>query len=153
MKIENGKFQASRSSGYPNCCAFLVIFQKHAVWSTIHLKVFPLPLNAPNCTQEKNRSILDHQKLQAFESSEYSNYCAPLLCIKSFKFSNDTKLQFQTMSTCLGGSLKSFKLPRVASTQIIVFLLQIFKDIKSQFQTMFTCLSNSFQKLEASGSG
>jgi hypothetical protein len=56
------------------------------------------------------------------------------------------------MSTCLGGFFKSFKVPRVASTQIIVFLLQIFKDIKLQFQTMFTCLSNSFQKLEASGS-
>jgi hypothetical protein len=68
------------------------------------------------------------------------------------QFSKDTKLQFQTMSTCLGGSFKSFKLPRVASAQIIVFLLQIFKDIKLQFQTMFTCLSNSFQKHEASGS-
>jgi hypothetical protein len=46
------------------------------------------------------------------------------------------------MSTCLGGSFESFKLPRVASTQIIVFL-RFFKDMKLQFQGVSTCLSGS----------
>jgi hypothetical protein len=107
-----------------------------------------LPLNAPNCTPEEKKTDL-YSTTKSFKLSKVASI---QIIVLPLQFSKETKLRFQTMSTCLGGFFKSFKVPRVASTQIIVFLLQIFKDIKLQFQTMFTCLSNSFQKLEASGS-